>query len=77
MNLFLESPQIDRVSKMHMYAWSKGLKTGMYYLRTKSAMNAVKVTVAPEPEPKKTKNDVKGHAKPRPQCDDECLTCSA
>lgn len=62
MNLFLESPQIDRVSKMHMYAWSKGLKTGMYYLRTKSAMNAVKVTVAPTS---------------KPECDDTCLTCSA
>jgi ribonucleoside-diphosphate reductase alpha chain len=63
MNLFLESPQIDRVSKMHMYAWSKGLKTGMYYLRTKSAMNAVKVTIAP--------------SVPKPECDDTCLTCSA
>ena len=63
MNLFLESPQIDRVSKMHMYAWSKGLKTGMYYLRTKSAMNAVKVTVAPSVS--------------KPECDDTCLTCSA
>lgn len=65
MNLFLESPQIERVSKMHMYAWSKGLKTGMYYLRTKSAMNAVKVTVAPSEK------------KERPECDDSCLTCSA
>lgn len=63
MNLFLESPQIDRVSKMHMYAWSKGLKTGMYYLRTKSAMNAVKVTLKPKP---KTCSS-----------DDTCLTCSA
>jgi len=69
MNLFLESPQIDRVSKMHMYAWSKGLKTGMYYLRTKSAMNAVKVTVAPSVS-KKTRRS-------RPDCDDTCLTCSA
>ena len=69
MNLFLESPQIDRVSKMHMYAWSKGLKTGMYYLRTKSAMNAVKVTVAPSASKKKTG--------PFPECDDTCLTCSA
>ena len=50
MNLFLESPGIDLVSKMHMYSWSKGLKTGMYYLRTKSAMNAVKVTVRPDCE---------------------------
>jgi ribonucleoside-diphosphate reductase alpha chain len=69
MNLFLESPQIDRVSKMHMYAWSKGLKTGMYYLRTKSAMNAVKVTVAPSTSKKKVG--------PLPECDDTCLTCSA
>lgn len=62
MNLFLETPQIERVSKMHMYAWSKGLKTGMYYLRTKSAMNAVKVTLKP---------------KTRQVCDETCLTCSA
>lgn len=69
MNLFLESPQIHRVSKMHMYAWSKGLKTGMYYLRTKSAMNAVKVTVAPSVSKKIRRS--------RPDCDDTCLTCSS
>lgn len=65
MNLFLESPQIERVSKMHMYAWRNGLKTGMYYLRTKSPMNAVQVTVPP-------KKSLKGA-----ECDDACLTCSA
>jgi len=48
MNLFIESPKIENVSKMHMFAWKKGLKTGMYYMRTKSAMNAVKVTVQPQ-----------------------------
>jgi ribonucleoside-diphosphate reductase alpha chain len=48
MNLFIESPKIESVSKMHMFAWKKGLKTGMYYMRTKSAMNAVKVTVQPQ-----------------------------
>ena len=68
MNLFLETPQIDRVSKMHMYAWQKGLKTGMYYLRTKSAMNAVKVTVA---------LDKKKKRRDQPRCGEECLTCSA
>lgn len=74
MNLFLESPRIDRVSKMHMYAWSKGLKTGMYYLRTKSAMNAVKVTVDPSmTKKKKDKKPKRQH----PECDDTCLTCSA
>ena len=72
MNLFLESPQIGRVSKMHMYAWSKGLKTGMYYLRTKSPMNAVQVTVPPN----KSNNDTKPK-RPRAECDDTCFTCSA
>ena len=33
---------------MHMYAWKKGLKTGMYYLRSRSAVDAVKVTVSSE-----------------------------
>jgi ribonucleotide reductase alpha subunit len=67
MNLFLETPQIDRVSNMHMYAWKKGLKTGMYYLRTKSATNAVKVTLSSEYE---KKNPV--------ECTDEvCTMCSS
>jgi ribonucleoside-diphosphate reductase alpha chain len=69
MNLFLETPQIDRVSNMHMYAWKKGLKTGMYYLRTKSAANAVKVTLSSDFE-KKTKKTV--------ECTDEvCVMCSS
>ena len=81
MNLSLESPQILRVSKMHMYAWSKGLKTGMYYLRTKSATNAVKVTVTPQrqSEGPPAGGDTEGRSVRSLAllCDDMCLTCSS
>ena len=46
LNLFLEDPLPSRVSTMHMYAWKKGLKTGMYYLRTRPKARAVQVTLA-------------------------------
>jgi ribonucleotide reductase alpha subunit len=36
---------VAKVSSMHFYAWKKGLKTGMYYLRTKPAVNAIQFTV--------------------------------
>ena len=45
MNLWLSTPTFGKVNSMHMYAWKKGLKTGMYYLRSRSAVDAVKVTV--------------------------------
>ena len=48
MNLWLANPTFGKVSSMHMYAWKKGLKTGMYYLRSRSAVDAVKVTVSTE-----------------------------
>jgi len=46
LNLFMESPNFAKLSSMHMYAWSKGLKTGMYYLRTKAATEAIKFTLS-------------------------------
>jgi|APSaa5957512493_1039668.scaffolds.fasta_scaffold01014_2 ribonucleoside-diphosphate reductase alpha chain len=45
MNLFVESPNMGKLTSMHFYAWEKGLKTGMYYLRTKAASAAIKFTV--------------------------------
>jgi ribonucleoside-diphosphate reductase alpha chain len=47
MNLFVATPSINKISSMHMHSHKKGLKTGMYYLRTKSATNATKVTMNP------------------------------
>ncbi|WP_260260520.1 ribonucleoside-diphosphate reductase subunit alpha [Vibrio intestinalis] len=45
LNLWLASPTFAQINAMHFYAWKKGLKTGMYYLRSKPSANAVKVTV--------------------------------
>tara|TARA_R110002049_G_scaffold3440_2_gene26030 strand:+ start:16 stop:2385 length:2370 start_codon:yes stop_codon:yes gene_type:complete len=45
MNLFMADPNFSKLSSMHMYGWSKELKTGIYYLRSKPAVNAIKFTV--------------------------------
>lgn len=45
LNLFLEGATMAKLTSMHFYAWKSGLKTGMYYLRTKSAVDAIKFTV--------------------------------
>ncbi|MEM1120583.1 MAG: ribonucleoside-diphosphate reductase subunit alpha [Bacteroidota bacterium] len=45
MNLFVESPNFGKLSSMHFYAWQKGLKTGMYYLRSKAAVDPIKFTL--------------------------------
>ncbi len=45
LNLFIENANFAKLTSMHFYAWKKGLKTGMYYLRTKSAADAIKFTV--------------------------------
>jgi ribonucleoside-diphosphate reductase alpha chain len=55
LNLFMENPNAGKLTSMHFYAWKKGLKTGMYYLRSKAASSAIKFTVSktakPETEP--------------------------
>jgi ribonucleoside-diphosphate reductase alpha subunit len=45
MNLFMEDPTNAKLSSMHMYTWNKGLKTGMYYLRTRPKAKPIQVTV--------------------------------
>lgn len=45
MNLFVQDANFAKLSSMHFYAWKAGLKTGMYYLRTKAAADAIKFTV--------------------------------
>ena len=45
LNLFIDAPSASKLTSMHFYAWKKGLKTGMYYLRTKAASQAVQFTV--------------------------------
>ena len=45
LNLFMEGATMSKLTSMHFYAWKSGLKTGMYYLRTKSAVDAIKFTL--------------------------------
>ncbi|HEY9222229.1 MAG TPA: ribonucleoside-diphosphate reductase subunit alpha [Lutibacter sp.] len=46
LNLFMQDANYAKLTSMHFYAWKSGLKTGMYYLRTKSAVNATQFTVS-------------------------------
>ena len=45
LNIHIQEPNFGKLTSMHFYAWKKGLKTGMYYLRTKAATDAIKFTV--------------------------------
>jgi len=48
MNLFIESPTMSKLSSMHMYAWKSGLKTGMYYLRSKAKSRPIQFSLEPD-----------------------------
>lgn len=45
MNIHLADPNYGKLTSMHFYGWKKGLKTGMYYLRSRPAVDAIKFTV--------------------------------
>ena len=71
LNLFLADPDYKKLSSMHFYAWRKGLKTGIYYLRTRAAAQAQKFTVEPVVVPATT---AAAAAAKQPE---ECLMCSS
>ena len=48
LNIFMENANFAKLTSMHFYGWKAGLKTGMYYLRTKSATDAIKFTLDKE-----------------------------
>jgi ribonucleoside-diphosphate reductase alpha subunit len=48
MNLFIENPTVSKLSSMHMYAWKSGLKTGMYYLRSKAKAKPIQYSLDAE-----------------------------
>ena len=48
LNIHMQDPNFGKLTSMHFHAWKKGLKTGMYYLRTKAAKDATKFTVSAE-----------------------------
>lgn len=80
LNLFVENPTFAKLTSMHFYGWKRGLKTGMYYMRTKSASDAIKFTVEKEakaaPIPQATEPQPAAQAM---VCSLEpgCLTCGS
>ena len=67
MNIHMANPTIDQLASLHLYAWKRGLKTGMYYLRTKAAKDSVKVTVQEQ-----LANDVAACSIDNPEACDVC-----
>lgn len=77
LNLFLSNPSPGKITSMHFYAWKCGLKTGMYYLRTKSAVDAIKFTVDAN-RLKEIKSEANGSAEVEQHSDPkECLMCGS
>ncbi|MCB0533312.1 MAG: ribonucleoside-diphosphate reductase subunit alpha [Lewinellaceae bacterium] len=62
LNVFMEAPTFAKLSSMHFYAWQKGLKTGMYYLRSKAATDPIKFTLSDKHQQKFVANKVTNEA---------------
>ncbi|MBN4082786.1 ribonucleoside-diphosphate reductase subunit alpha [bacterium AH-315-A23] len=80
LNLFMQDANYSKLTSMHFYAWKSGLKTGMYYLRTKSAVNAIQFTVSKakkeeeEPLSPEELKELLLQSKDNP---DDCLMCGS
>ncbi|MBC7537112.1 MAG: ribonucleoside-diphosphate reductase subunit alpha [Ferruginibacter sp.] len=93
LNLFVDSPTVSKLTSMHFYAWKKGLKTGMYYLRSQAATQAVQFTVEKQaalqsdpvipaivPEERlQTTTDITATEVDGPSCsmEDGCISCGS
>ena len=73
LNLFCESPSYNLLSKIHMYGWKKGLKTGSYYIRSRPKVDAQTVTISPNVE-KQIKQMIE--MENQQSKEEECLMCS-
>ena len=71
LNIFMENPSVAKLSSMHFYGWKKGLKTGMYYLRTRAKAKPQQVTITPTAVP--TEEEVLACSLANPE---GCLMCS-
>jgi len=75
LNIFMENPTLAKLSSMHMYGWKKGLKTGMYYLRTRAKTRAQQVTVpvGVQRTPPPTEEQILACSRENPE---SCVMCS-
>ena len=71
LNLWMKDPDYKKLTAMHMYAWKLGLKTGIYYLRTKAKAAAQQFTIEPP------KGSTGSSSSQQPQEEEECLMCGA
>ncbi len=71
MNLWMKNPTYDKLTTMHFYSWSKGLKTGLYYLRTKAKAAPQQFTVEPDKITQKGDNSENDYE------EEDCLMCGS
>ena len=76
LNIFMENANFGKLTSMHFYGWKKGLKTGMYYLRTKAATDAIKFTVDKTVTAKPTAKEVEDQVACSLDDPDNCEMCS-
>jgi ribonucleotide reductase alpha subunit len=76
LNLFVADPNYAKLTSMHFYAWKQGLKTGIYYLRTRAPVMAQKFTVDPELQKAAEKSE-QDRLQRKYQADEGCVMCSA
>jgi ribonucleoside-diphosphate reductase alpha chain len=80
LNLFMQDADYSKLTSMHFYAWKSGLKTGMYYLRTKSAVNAIQFTISTkkkEEEKPLSPEELKQLLLESKDNPDDCLMCGS
>ncbi|AXF85514.1 Ribonucleoside-diphosphate reductase 1 subunit alpha [Ephemeroptericola cinctiostellae] len=79
MNLFMAQPTIAKLSSMHFYTWQKGLKTGIYYLRTKAGSQAVQFTVSAAEKTPVAKDVVEEEMMEGAVCtmEEGCISCGS
>jgi ribonucleoside-diphosphate reductase alpha chain len=76
LNLFVADPTYSKLTSMHFYAWKKGLKTGIYYLRTKAPVMAQKFTIDPELQKMAEQSELERQKKEN-ETTEGCLMCGS
>lgn len=77
MNIHMQEPNFGKLSSMHFHAWKSGLKTGMYYLRTRAAVNAVQFTVKSNQKAKPTQEEAQAQMVCSIDNPDDCVMCGS
>ena len=77
LNLFVADPNYAKLTSMHFYGWKQGLKTGLYYLRTRAPVMAQKFTIDPELQKEAAKSEQMRLIRKNAAEDQECTMCSS